>query len=57
MLGCRVSDRYELLTADRINWSRFVALGGDIETVRREAIAHGDHRLARLAKRAQERRQ
>jgi hypothetical protein len=52
-----VSDRYELLTADRINWSRFVALGGDIDTVRREAIAHGDHRLARLAKRAQERRQ
>ena len=50
-------DRNELLTADRINWSRFVALGGNIETIRREAIAHGDYRLARLARRAQERRQ
>ena len=51
-----MNERYELLTNTRINWSRFVALGGNIETVRREAIAHGDYRLARLARRAQERR-
>ena len=51
-----MSDRYELLTTTPISWSRFVALGGDIETVRREAIAHGDKRLARLAARALARR-
>lgn len=51
-----MSERYELLTAERINWARFVALGGDIEAVRREAIAHGDKRLARLAARALARR-
>lgn len=49
-------DRNELLTAERINWSRFVALGGDIAATRREAIAHGDERLARLAARALARR-
>jgi hypothetical protein len=50
-------DRSEVLTTTPINWSRFIALGGDIAATRREAIAHGDKRLARLAARALDRRQ
>ena len=51
------ADRYELLTDTRINWSRFLDIGGSIEAVIREASTHGDHELARKARRALERRQ
>ena len=50
------SEAADLLTTSPINWSRFVALGGDIETVIREASAHGDQELARKGRRALERR-
>ena len=50
------SEAADLLTTSPINWSRFVALGGDIETVIREASAHGDQELARKSRRALERR-
>ena len=50
------SEAADLLTTSPINWSRFVALGGDIETVIREANAHGDQELARKGRRALERR-
>ena len=52
----RREERLALLQASRINWSRFVDLGGDIAEVRAEALQHGDHRLARLARRALNRR-
>jgi hypothetical protein len=41
----------DLLTEARIPWNRIVALGGDIDTIRREAIAAGDTELARRATR------
>jgi len=50
------SEAADLLTTSPTNWSRFVALGGDIETVIREASAHGDQELARKGRRALERR-
>ena len=52
----RREERQALLQAGRINWSRFVDLGGDIDKVRVEALRHGDQRLARLARRALNRR-
>jgi len=42
----------DLLTNTRINWSRVVALGGDVDAIRAEAVAHGDTVLARRAARA-----
>lgn len=52
----RREERQALLQTSRINWSRFVDLGGDIDEVRVEALRHGDERLARLARRALNRR-
>jgi hypothetical protein len=41
----------ELLTNTRIDWRQIVALGGDVDAIRAEAIAHGDTALARRAAR------
>ena len=41
----------DMLTNTRINWRQIVALGGDIDAIRAEAIAHGDAVLARRAAR------
>jgi len=41
----------DLLTNTRINWRRVAELGGDIEAIRAEAVAHGDTVLARRAAR------
>jgi hypothetical protein len=41
----------DLLTNTRIDWRQIVALGGDIEAIRAEAVAHGDTVLARRAAR------
>jgi hypothetical protein len=41
----------ELLTNTRIDWRQIVALGGDVDAIRAEAIAHGDTVLARRAAR------
>lgn len=46
----------DLLTASRISWSSIVALGGDIEAIRVEAVAAGDSVLASRAARALARR-
>ena len=46
----------DLLTTSPINWSQFCRLGGCIESVIREASAHGDQELARKGRRALERR-
>lgn len=46
----------QMLQADRIDWSRYVQLGGDIEQVLADATAHGDHILARRARAALARR-
>lgn len=45
-----------MLTLDRVNWTRIVALGGNIRTIAEEAERHGDTVLARKARRAIERR-
>lgn len=50
------SEAADLLTTSPINWSRYVALGGCIESVIKEASAHGDQELARKGRRALERR-
>jgi hypothetical protein len=41
----------DLLTNTRIDWRRVSALGGDVDAIRAEAIAHGDTVLARRAAR------
>jgi hypothetical protein len=46
----------QMLQADRIDWSRYVQLGGDIEQVLADATAHGDQVLARRARAALARR-
>jgi len=50
------SEAADLLTTSPINWSQFCRLGGCIESVIREASAHGDQELARKGRRALERR-
>ena len=50
------SEAADLLTTSPINWSRYVAHGGCIESVIKEASAHGDQELARKGRRALERR-
>ena len=41
----------DMLTDTRINWRQIVALGGDVDAIRAEAVAHGDTVLARRAAR------
>jgi len=46
----------ELLTANRINWSLIIELGGSIELISQEARQHGDSVLYRRAMSAMRRR-
>ena len=46
----------ELLTAQRINWSLIIELGGSIELIAHEAREHGDRVLYRRAVSAMARR-
>jgi len=48
--------RYALLQVERIDWTRFEALGGDILATAEEARRYGDEALYRRAIRAAERR-
>jgi hypothetical protein len=50
-MNANASTVADLLTSSRINWRQIVALGGDVDAIRAEAIAHGDAVLARRAAR------
>jgi hypothetical protein len=50
-MNANASTVADLLTSSRINWRQIVALGGDVDAIRAEAVAHGDTVLARRAAR------
>lgn len=50
-MNANASTIADLLTDTRINWRQIVALGGDVDAIRAEAVAHGDTVLARRAAR------